>query len=143
MDSRSRSAFLILVPAQAAHSIEEYVFKLYDVFAPARFVSSFISDDLATGFGVANAAIVAFGIWCYLARVRPGHSSARQWIWPWAVVESANGLGHAIIAAGRGQYFPGVFTAPALLAVSLYLGARLVREPAASARHPKPPDSHR
>ena len=72
MDSRSRFAFLILVLVQAMHSVEEYVFKLYDVFAPARFVSGLVSDDLPTGFAVVNIGFVALGTWCYLARVQAG-----------------------------------------------------------------------
>ena len=127
MDSRSRFAFLILVVVQAMHSVEEYVFKLYDVFAPARFVSRVVSDDLPTGFAVLNIGLVALGIWCYLARVRPAHVSARSWVWPWVVVEGANGIAHSVIALERGEYFPGVLTAPLLLATSLYLGIRLMR----------------
>jgi hypothetical protein len=30
MDRQSRAAFLALIVAQAAHSVEEYVFRLYD-----------------------------------------------------------------------------------------------------------------
>jgi hypothetical protein len=127
MDSRGRFAFSILVLVQAMHSVEEYVFKLYDVFGPARFVSRVVSDDLPTGFALVNIGLVALGIWCYLARVRPGHVSARQWVWPWVLVEGANGLGHPVVALTRGEYFPGVLTAPLLLATSLYLGIRLMR----------------
>ena len=96
MDSRSRLAFLILVLAQAMHSVEEYVFKLYDVFGPARFVSGVVSDDLPTGFAVVNIGLVALGAWCYLARVRPAHVSARFWVWPWVIVEGANGIAHSV-----------------------------------------------
>jgi hypothetical protein len=127
MDSRSRLAFLILILAQAAHSVEEYVAELYIVFAPARFVSSLFSDDLATGFLIANAALVGFGLWCYFARVRPAHRSARLWAWPWVIVEGINGIGHHVFALERGGYFPGVLTAPLLLATSLYLAIRLSR----------------
>ena len=35
MTPRMRTAFLWLIVAQAAHSVEEYVFRLYDVLAPA------------------------------------------------------------------------------------------------------------
>ena len=69
MDSRSRATFLALIVAQAAHSIEEYVFRLFDVLAPARFMSGLLSSDLARGFAIANIALVLFGVWCYVARV--------------------------------------------------------------------------
>ena len=52
MDARTRFAFLALILTQAAHSVEEYVFRLYDVFAPARFVSGLVSDNHAAGFAV-------------------------------------------------------------------------------------------
>lgn len=50
--------FLFLVITQAPHSIEEYVTRLYQVFAPARFVSSLVSNNLALGFVVVNAALI-------------------------------------------------------------------------------------
>lgn len=42
--------FLLLIIVQAAHSIEEYFFGLYEVFPPAHFVSGLISTDLHVGF---------------------------------------------------------------------------------------------
>jgi Protein of unknown function with HXXEE motif len=128
MDSRSRTVFLLLIIAQAAHSIEEYVFRLYEVFMPARLISSLIGTDLALGFAVFNISLVAFGVWCYLARVRPAHHSAAQWVWPWVIVEVSNGIVHPAVALWRGDYFPGVVTAPVLLALASYLGLRLMRQ---------------
>ncbi len=127
MNARSRFAFLALILVQAAHSIEEYAFRLYDVFAPARFISSLVSDDLATGFAIANSALVLFGLWCYAMRVRPQHPSARVWAWPWIAVELANGIGHPAMALARGGYFPGVVTAPGLLLVSLYTAFQMMQ----------------
>jgi hypothetical protein len=128
MDSRSRTTFLWLIIAQAAHSIEEYVFRLYEVFMPARAISGLVSADLALGFAIFNISLVAFGLWCYLARVRPAHQSARQWVWPWVIVEMSNGIVHPAVALWRGEYFPGVVTAPVLLALASYLGLRLMRQ---------------
>ena len=94
MTLQSRRAFLVLILAQAAHSTEEYVFRLFDVFAPARFVSSLLSDDLAVGFALVNAGPVLFGLWCYVARVRPaGHSSGTVFAWLWTCSSSATGSG--------------------------------------------------
>jgi hypothetical protein len=129
LDARSRTTFLLLIVAQAAHSIEEYVFHLYDVFMPARVISGLFSNDLAFGFAFANVALVLFGVWCYLARVRPSHLTARQWVWPWVAVEASNGIVHPAVAVWRGEYFPGVITAPVLLVLAFYLGSRLTRRP--------------
>ena len=127
MHARTRFAFLALILTQAAHSVEEYVFRLYDVFAPARFISGLVSDNLAVGFVVFNAALVLFGLWCYAARVRTSHRSARGWIWLWVVIEFGNGVGHTALAVARGAYFPGAATAPVLLALSTFLALRMTR----------------
>jgi hypothetical protein len=126
MDSRGRAAFALLILAQAAHSLEEYVYRLFDVFGPARFVAGLFSSDTALGFALGNIGIVLFGAWCYATRVRPAHPSERVYAWFWTCVELANGLGHIAISIGRGGYFPGVATAPLLIAVSSYLGVRLM-----------------
>jgi hypothetical protein len=119
--------FLCLILSQAAHSTEEYLYRLYDVLAPARFISGLVSSNLPLGFAAANALLVAFGLWCYLARVRRGHPSWRGWAWFWTVLEAANGTGHLVLAANSGGYFPGAATAPLLLLFSLSLGTTLSR----------------
>jgi hypothetical protein len=88
VDRRTQQLFLALIAVQAAHSLEEYFFALYDVFAPARFASGLVSSNLPMGFAILNAAFVVFGLWCYFARVRPGRSSARAWVWPWILIEA-------------------------------------------------------
>ena len=132
MDLRSRATFLALIMAQAAHSIEEYAFRLFDVFAPARFISSLFGGDLARGFAIANIALVLFGAWCYVARVHRGLPSARSLAWFWALLELGNGVGHSAFALARGGYFPGIATAPLLIGLSVYLIARLSAPPAPS-----------
>ena len=128
MDARGRKMFALLIAAQAAHSVEECVFRLFDVFAPARFVSGLFGSDPATGFAIANLGLVLFGVWCYLARVRTPHSSERAYAWSWACLEFANGIGHVMLAAMNGGYFPGVGTAPLLIAAASYLSDSLLRE---------------
>jgi len=127
MDAKSRTAFGLLIAAQAAHSIEEYLFRLFDVFAPTRAIIGLFSRDLETGFVVANVGFVLLGVWSYLTRVRPGRPSARAWAWFWTILEGVNGFGHVAMAAVRGGYFPGAATAPVLAGASLYLGYRLMR----------------
>ena len=127
MEPRGRRAFLALIIAQAAHSVEEYVFRLYDVFPPARFVSGLIDRDLARGFLIANAALVLFGLWCYLARVRKGGESGRGVALFWTALETINGTVHLVLAVARGGYFPGAGTAPILLGCAAWLGSTLFR----------------
>jgi hypothetical protein len=120
-------AFLVLVFVQAAHSLEEYYFRLWEVFWPPRMLSSLVSSNLPLGFAVLNIAIVVFGSWCYLFRVAPRKPGARALAWGWAVVELLNGIVHPAIGLLRGNYFPGTITAPALFAVSLWLIRDLIR----------------
>jgi hypothetical protein len=129
MDVRSRHLFLALILAQVAHSIEEYVFRLYDVLAPARIIGGLVSNNLGFGFAVFNAAIILFGFWCYFARVRSGRPSATVWAWFWTILEAGNGTGHLLFAADRGGYFPGAATAPALLILAGWLGITLRSAP--------------
>jgi hypothetical protein len=129
MDERTRIAFLLLIGAQALHSIEEYRFRLYDVLAPARAVSEALGVDRQLGFAVANAALIGFGLWCYFARVRPDHGWGRGFAWFWALLEIANALAHGALAIAAGGYFPGLATAPLLLAAGLHLVWRLQARP--------------
>ena len=114
MEHRGQLVFLFLILAQGAHSIEEYATRLYEVFAPARFVSGLISNDLALGFLIFNVALVTFGLWCWAIPVRSGWRAARGLVWFWTILELGNGIGHTVIALSRGGYFPGVATAPLL-----------------------------
>ena len=121
-------AFLFLILAQAAHSIEEYVTRLYEVFAPARFVSSLVSNNLSLGFLVVNTALVTFGLWCWAVPVRAGWRATRGLALFWTLLELGNGIGHLALALSRGGYFPGVATAPLLLLGTAWLAILQVRE---------------
>ena len=124
---RAKYLFALLIVAQAAHSVEEYTFRLYDVLAPARFISGLVSSNLARGFVIGNIALVSVGVWCYVARVRPERPSSSAWMWGWVLLEAGNGTGHLLFALSRGGYFPGVGTAPLLLGLAIALGATLAR----------------
>ena len=115
MERKIQLIFLFLILSQGAHSAEEYVTRLYEVFAPARFVSGLVSNDLGLGFLVVNAALVTFGLWCWAVPVRSGWYAARGLVWFWTILELSNGAGHSALALSRGGYFPGVATAPLLL----------------------------
>jgi hypothetical protein len=125
MHPSARKIFLALILAQAIHSVEEYVFRLYDVLAPARYVSSLFGVDRQIGFVVVNSALVLFGLWCWRARVRRGRPSARAFAWVWALLEIANGCAHVALAAVAGGYFPGLATAPLLIGLGGWLAVVL------------------
>jgi hypothetical protein len=134
MDRRANLAFLLLVLAQACHSVEEYRFRLFEVLAPARFVSLSVGLDPATGFAIVNSALVIFGLLCWLLPVGRGWRAGFAFAWGWAIVETANGLAHIGLAVAAGGYFPGLATAPLLLAASALLGWRLTHPTATAIR---------
>lgn len=127
MSRPGRIAFLALILAQAAHSIEEYSHRLYDVLAPARFVSGLFSSDLRVGFVIFNALLVAFGLGCFFGPVLRGARSAIGLAWFWVGLEFLNGCAHITWAAAAGAYRPGLATAPLLVALALALGWQLRR----------------
>jgi hypothetical protein len=132
-DTWTARLFLALIGAQAAHSVEEYYFALYDVLPPARWVSGFFSDEPRVGFAIANVLLVLFGVWTYAARVRPAAPGARGWAWFWTILEGLNGSGHLLFALTAGGYFPGAATAPILIALALGLATALNRTRAENA----------
>jgi hypothetical protein len=121
-----KPAFLALVSVQALHSMEEYAFRLYDVFPPARLVSGLISTDLRRGFVIFNVALVAFGFWCYLFPVRRRWPSAAAFAWLWVAIELVNGIGHPAWSLMQGGYTPGLVTALALLPLAVLVAHRLI-----------------
>jgi hypothetical protein len=123
--TRFHAAFGALILAQAAHSVEEYLGRLWETFPPARWVTGLVADDLERGFVILNLSLVAFGVWCFLGPIRRGWPSATPLAWGWVVLEVINGIGHPLWALRQGQYTPGVATAPLLLILALYLARRL------------------
>jgi hypothetical protein len=123
----TQTGFLLLIISQTLHSIEEYSHSLWDVFAPARFISGVFSDDLSVGFSIVNMSIVAFGFWCYFGPVRHSWTSATVFAWFWVLLELGNSIGHSYLAINQAGYFPGLYTAPLLLILSCNLAFRLVK----------------
>jgi hypothetical protein len=125
INPRTRAALLLLVLAQACHSTEEYIFQLYDRLAPARAVSRALAIDPAIGFLIANTALVAFGLWCWAVPARRAGAAGRRLAWGWGLIETANAVAHVALAVAAGGYFPGLATAPLLLAGAALLITRL------------------
>ena len=125
--TRLQLAFGALVLAQAAHSVEEYVGRLWESFPPARFLTGLISQDLERGFILINVSLAAFGLWCWLWPVRRGWPSAVHFGWAWVGVELVNGIGHPLWTVLQRRYTPGVATAPVLLVLAMFLAGQLRR----------------
>jgi hypothetical protein len=123
--TRHKVAFGALVLTQAAHSVEEYVGRLWETFPPARFLTGLVSQDQEWGFLVLNVALVAFGVWCFMWPIRRDWPSASFLAWIWVAIELINGVGHPLWSLRMGGYTPGVATAPALFVIALYLGRQL------------------
>lgn len=124
--------FAALIVAQTAHSVEEYVGRLWETFPPAMALTALVANDREIGFLVINIALVAFGYWCLFWPVRRRWPSAQAFAWFWIVVEMINGVGHPYWATRVGGYTPGVATAPLLLVIAVYLAALLVRNASGS-----------
>jgi len=122
---RIHKTFGVLVFVQAVHSVEECWGRLWESYPPARLVAETISADPGRGFVMGNVLVVAFGVWCYFWPVRRNWSGARMLAWGWAAIEAINGISHSLWAFREGGYTPGVATAPALLALAIYLAIQL------------------
>lgn len=109
--TRAQRLFGALVLAQAAHSLEEWAFRLWDSLPPARLISGLLSQDLERGFIIFNVSIFLFGLWCFLWPVRRRSASAPAFMWGWAIVEIANGFVHPGWSLIQGGYTPGTVTA--------------------------------
>lgn len=135
--SSVRTTFGLLIAAQAAHSIEEYLGRLWEVFPPAAFLTGLLSSNREAAFIGLNVGLVAVGLWCFLWPVSRGWSSAPRFIAIWTIIEIINGLGHPLWSLLQSRYTPGVATAPILLLLALTLawqslGHRLARDSTAS-----------
>ena len=93
---------------------------LYEIFAPALFVSRLISA-LDLGFPVANAALLALSVSCWAVPVPWGTRAAPGLLWFWTLRELGNGL--PFLALARGGYLPSAITAPLLLLFAAWRAA--------------------
>jgi hypothetical protein len=64
--TRFQTAFAVLILVEPGHSVEEYVGRLWESFPPARFLTGLVSQDHERAFVVLNAALIGFGLWCFL-----------------------------------------------------------------------------
>ncbi len=116
-----KSAFLAVVIVQALHSLEDYVFQLWSVLAPARYLTGLVFTNRAAAFIGINTALFLFGICCYWWPVRRGWPLAIPVAWLWVAIGLINGIGHPMWAMLMGRYVPGVLTAVLLLGLAVFL----------------------
>ena len=133
--NRLDGTFLALVTAQAAHSVEEYCGRLWEVFPPAAFITGLVSEDRQRGFIVINVALFVFGLWCFFWPVRHRWPIARLLVGVWITIEVINGIGHPLWTLRERGYTPGVATAPVLLILALSLMWQLKKSSAESSSH--------
>ena len=119
--------FLLLVLIQGLHSIEEYFGRLWEVFLPAKYVTSIVSNNNEIGFLVINTGLFIFGLICWLFIINKKFLYVRVFIWFWIAIEIINGIGHPLWAIIENSYEPGLITAPFLLITAVYLSILLVR----------------
>ncbi|MEX2273365.1 MAG: hypothetical protein WD690_17985 [Vicinamibacterales bacterium] len=125
--TRKQRLFGLVVLAQAAHSTEEYLFRLWETLPPARLISSLIDSDLERGFVIFNLAVFVFGVWTFFWPVRRNWPAARAIMWGWAIVEIANGFVHPFWSLRQGMYTAGTVTAPIVGILGFLLARELLR----------------
>jgi hypothetical protein len=121
MQVNLKTTFLLLVLVQGLHSIEEYLGRLWENLPPATVLCNLVSENPATGFLIINIGLFVFGLLGWLFAVRNGTSLAPPIIWFWIIIEIINGIGHPAWSLFQGAYTPGVFTAPFLLILAIFL----------------------
>jgi len=126
---RSERVFLHLAIAQFLHSVEEYVYRLWETFLPARLLSGLVSSDLETGFLIINVSVVLAAFASYAGPIRNQWRSATAVAWFWVCLEMINGIGHPAWSVASGAYTPGLLTSLLLLPLAAALGWRLARNP--------------
>jgi len=126
MSNKVRISFLILIVLQALHSMEEYIFKIYEVFPPMVFLYRNAPQLARPAFIFFNVLLVAAGMICFLW-VRPGRRGARTIVWVWVVLESSNLLAHLVWAILIRGYNPGLITVIGFAPLVAYLSYQFRR----------------
>jgi len=121
MNNRIKIAFLTMISLQAVHSIEEYIFKFYEVFPPMQFIYRDAPDLAKSGFVTFNLLLFLFGIICFFYWVQPARKGARVVIWVWIAIQLATIASHAIWVMSVGDYHPGLATVPLFVPIVVFM----------------------
>src|SRR5258705_1340663 len=109
MNRRIRITFLLIVLVQGLHSIEEFFGKLWELFAPAKFLSGLVSPDLQNGFITINVGLFIILMLTWLTTFSKTYSTSGL-LWLWIILEIINGVGHSVWAIIERSYVPGLAT---------------------------------
>ena len=126
MNSRIRLIFLLLIIAQAFHAVEEYFGRLWEVYAPAKFICNLISSNPRTGFLIINIFFISFSLLYWWSLALRKSKSPPEFIWLWIVLEIINIIGHISWTLYEKAYTPGIITAIVLLVVVSSLFRQLI-----------------
>jgi hypothetical protein len=121
MNNKIRAAFLVLIVLQALHSVEEFIFKFYEVFPPMVSVYRDAPAMARPAFTLANSILVAVGFVCLFRWVWPARPGARAVAWVWAGAEAFNVIAHCVWAILIRGYNPGLVTGLGFVPVVAYL----------------------
>lgn len=110
-----------MVLLQAAHSVEEYVFKLYERFPPMQFIYAQAPELARPAFIAFNLLLFLFGMICFFYWVRPGRKGAKIIVWIWIAIQIVTIAAHLVWAILIGGYNPGLVTVLLFIPVVIYL----------------------
>ena len=130
MNRKIRQGFLVLIAVQTLHSVEEFIFKFYEVFPPMRLLYRDAPSLAGPAFIIANVVLVMVGLICLLRWVRPARRGARVVVWAWVGGEAFNVIAHCAWAIHVRGYNPGMMTVFWFVPVVAYLSYLLRRAPA-------------
>src|SRR5690349_8900302 len=121
MSKKIRLAFLMLIVLQALHSIEEFVFRFYDVFPPMVVLYRDHPQLARPAFAIFNVLLFIAGLTCLLYWVWPGRRGSRSVVWIWFGGETLNVIAHSTWAILIAGYNPGLVTGIAFVPLLVYL----------------------
>jgi hypothetical protein len=120
---RAVAAYAIAVAALLLHFCEELAFGFYRLFPPVVGAPPW-NSGVFLAFNLSWLVIFLLAGW---GLVRQWHPALLVALFLALGASLLNGLAHLTLAALRGGYFPGAYTAPLVVAAGGYLAHRLLR----------------
>jgi Protein of unknown function with HXXEE motif len=120
MNKQIKTAFLAMIVLQTVHSIEEFLFKIYEVSPQMRLAFQHAPDLAKPAFIASNLLLNLFGFICFFYWVRPAKPAARRVVWIWVGIQFVTVAGHFIWAMKVSGYHPGLVTVPLFVPLIIY-----------------------